>query len=351
MSAVFRDRLSHDQLGRALRDVRVSVMDRCNYRCGYCMPTGALKFLAPSQRMGTDELNTLISALLHLGMQKLRITGGEPLLRKDLAHIIQAARHLSVQRAQPIEIALTTNASLLAEQAENLHAAGLDRLTISLDSLDALRFKELSGGRGNLPQVLSGIVAAERAGFSAIKFNCVVQKNVNEIDVLPLCERFRHSAHVPRFIEYMDVGTCNGWQPEHVVPSRELIARIHAQYPIKQIHEPSMGEVATRFRYVDGAGEIGFISSISSPFCRGCTRARVAADGKLFTCLFNAHGHDLLALLKTHDALLVSNAIKAIWLARADRYSELRAERLALGVPAPTTVFKKQKAEMYHLGG
>ena len=351
MSTVFKDQLIQDQLGRALRDVRISVMDRCNYRCGYCMPTGALKFLAPSQRMGTDELNTLISALLHLGMQKLRITGGEPLLRKDLADIIQAARRLSVQRAQPVEIALTTNASLLAEQAENLHAAGLDRLTISLDSLDPQRFKELSGGRGNLPQVLSGIAAAESAGFSAIKFNCVVQKNVNEIDVLPLCERFRHSAHVPRFIEYMDVGTCNGWQPEHVVPSRELIARIHAQYPIEQIHEPRMGEVATRFRYVDGAGEIGFISSISSPFCRGCTRARVAADGQLFTCLFNAHGHDLLALLKTHDALLVSNAIKAIWLARSDRYSELRAERLAHGVPAQATVFENQKAEMYHLGG
>ena len=351
MSTVFKDQLIQDQLGRALRDVRISVMDRCNYRCGYCMPTGALKFLAPSQRMGTDELNILISALLHLGMQKLRITGGEPLLRKDLAHIIQAARRLSVQRAQPVEIALTTNASLLAEQAENLHAAGLDRLTISLDSLDPQRFKELSGGRGNLPQVLSGIAAAESAGFSAIKFNCVVQKNVNEIDVLPLCERFRHSAHVPRFIEYMDVGTCNGWQPEHVVPSHALIARIHAQYPIEQIHEPGMGTVATRFRYVDGAGEIGFISSISSPFCRGCTRARVAADGKLFTCLFNAHGHDLLALLKTHDALLVSNAIKAIWLARADRYSELRAERLAHGVPAQATVFENQKAEMYHLGG
>ena len=374
MSTVVNDQLVNDLLGRALRDVRVSVMDRCNYRCGYCMPAGEqtrivrsqnspqettqikfvappLKFLKPSQRMGTDELNTLISALLHLGMQKLRITGGELLLRKDLPSIIQAARSLSVQRAQPIEIALTTNASLLAEQAESLFAAGLDRLTISLDSLDPQRFKELSGGRGNLPQVLRGIKAAERAGFTALKFNCVVQKNVNEVDVLPLCERFRHSAHVPRFIEYMDVGTCNGWQPEHVVASQDLIARIHAKYPIEQIKQERMGEVATRFRYLDGAGEIGFISSISSPFCRGCTRARVAADGKLFTCLFNAHGHDLLALLQTHDALLVSNAIKAIWLARADRYSELRAERLAQGASVPAEAHTNQKAEMYHLGG
>ena len=373
MSTLSNEQLIHDQLGRALRDVRVSVMDRCNYRCGYCMPTGEqtrivtsqnsqettlikfvappLKFLAPSQRMGTDELNTLISALLHLGMQKLRITGGEPLMRKDLPSIISVARSLSLQRGQPIEIALTTNASLLAEQAADLYAAGLDRLTISLDSLDPQRFKELSGGRGNLPAVLRGIAAAERAGFSALKFNCVVQKNVNEIDVLRLCEYFRNSAHVPRFIEYMDVGTCNGWQPEHVVASTDLIARIHAKYPIEQIHQPSMGEVATRYRYLDGAGEIGFISSITSPFCRGCTRARVAADGKLFTCLFNAHGHDLLALLKTHNPMLVSNAIKAIWRARNDRYSELRAERLAQGAAAQTEVHTNQKAEMYHLGG
>ncbi len=362
-----------DQLGRALRDVRVSVMDRCNYRCGYCMPTGEqtrivtskdtnetsiikfvappLKFLSPSQRMGTDELKTLVSALLHLGMQKLRITGGEPLMRKDLPSIIRAARSLSVQLAQPIEIALTTNASLLAEQAAELQAAGLDRLTISLDSLEPRRFKELSGGRGNLAEVLRGIASAEQAGFAAMKFNCVVQKNFNEIDVLPICEYFRHSAHVPRFIEYMDVGTCNGWQPEHVVPSSDLIARIHAKYPIEQIQQPSMGEVATRYCYLDGAGEIGFISSISSPFCRGCTRARVAADGKLFTCLFNAHGHDLLALLKTHDAMLVSNAIKTIWQAREDRYSELRAERLAQGKPEVRDTSTQQKAEMYHLGG
>ncbi len=373
MSAFFNDQLIHDQLGRALRDVRVSVMDRCNYRCGYCMPAGEqtrvvtaqktnattlikfvappLKFLAPSQRMGTDELNTLITALLYLGMQKLRITGGEPLLRKDLPSIIQAARSLASRQAQPIEIALTTNASLLAEQAADLYAAGLDRLTISLDSLDPQRFKELSGGRGSLAQVLRGIEAAEQAGFSALKFNCVVQKNVNEIDVLRLCEHFRHSAHVPRFIEYMDVGTCNGWQPEHVVASEHLIARIHAKYPIAQIKQECMGEVATRYRYLDGAGEIGFISSISSPFCRGCTRARVAADGKLFTCLFNAHGHDLLALLRTHDALLVSDAIKAIWRARTDRYSELRAERLAQGALAQADAHTNQKAEMYHLGG
>jgi len=378
MSAVFSDQHFSDQhfkdqLGRALRDVRVSVMDRCNYRCGYCMPTGEqtrivtskdsnetsiikfvappLKFLSPSQRMGTDELNTLIAALLRLGMQKLRITGGEPLMRKDLPGIIRSARSLSVRLAQPIEIALTTNASLLAHQAAELYVAGLDRLTISLDSLDRQRFKELNGGRGDLAEVLHGIAAAERAGFAAIKFNCVVQKNVNEIDVLPICEYFRHSAHVPRFIEYMDVGTCNGWQPEHVVQSSDLIARIHAKYPIEQIQQPSMGEVATRFRYIDGAGEIGFISSISNPFCRGCTRARVAADGKLFTCLFNAHGHDLLALLKTHDAILVSNAIKAIWRARADRYSELRAERLAQSTPSIPGVATDQKAEMYHLGG
>jgi len=378
MSAVFSDQHFSDQhfkdqLGRALRDVRVSVMDRCNYRCGYCMPTGEqtrivtskdsnetsiikfvappLKFLSPSQRMGTDELNTLIAALLRLGMQKLRITGGEPLMRKDLPGIIRSARSLSVQLAQPIEIALTTNASLLAHQAAELYVAGLDRLTISLDSLDRQRFKELNGGRGDLAEVLHGIAAAERAGFAAIKFNCVVQKNVNEIDVLPICEYFRHSAHVPRFIEYMDVGTCNGWQPEHVVQSSDLIARIHAKYPIEQIQQPSMGEVATRFRYIDGAGEIGFISSISNPFCRGCTRARVAADGKLFTCLFNAHGHDLLSLLKTHDAILVSNAIKAIWRARADRYSELRAERLAQSTPSIPGVATDQKAEMYHLGG
>jgi GTP 3',8-cyclase len=340
-----------DQLGRALRDVRVSVMDRCNYRCGYCMPQTRFPrdhaFLSAAQRMDTPEISTLITALLNLGMQKLRITGGEPLLRKDLPEIIGMARAASAACARPLEIALTTNASLLAAQAQRLFAAGLDRLTISLDSLDPQRFRALSGDRGELAAVLLGVAAAERAGFGAIKFNCVVQKGVNESDVLGLCERFRNTPHVPRFIEYMDVGTCNGWQPEQVVASADLIARIHAQYPLEQIVRPAMGEVATRYRYLDGAGEIGFISSISTPFCRSCTRARVTADGKLFTCLFNSSGHDLLALLRTHDAVLLVQAIQAIWAARTDRYSELRAARLANGTPlAPD-----KKAEMYHLGG
>ncbi len=340
-----------DPLGRALRDVRVSVMDRCNYRCGYCMPEASYPrdhaFLRATQRMNTPELGTLITALLHLGMQKLRITGGEPLLRKDLPEIIARARVLSAALARPLEIALTTNASLLAAQAQSLFDAGLDRLTISLDSLDPQRFRALSGDRGELAAVLLGVSAAERAGFHAIKFNCVVQKNVNEADVLKLCERFRHTPHVPRFIEYMDVGTCNGWRPEQVVASADLIAQIHARYPIEQIKQYSMGEVATRYRYLDGAGEIGFISSISAPFCRGCTRARVAADGKLFTCLFNAHGHDLLALLRSHDALLVAQAMRGIWAMRDDRYSELRAARLASGGQTMPDL----KAEMYHLGG
>jgi GTP 3',8-cyclase len=342
-----------DTLGRALRDVRISVLDHCNYRCAYCMPAAdsanqasAPQFLSAAQRLSSTELLTLIAALRTVGMQKLRLTGGEPLLRKDLPDVIAQVRDAERLGAAPIDIALTTNASLLSGQAQRLRAAGLDRLTISLDSLDPERFFQLSGGRGALAPVLAGIDAALAAGFSAIKFNCVVQRGINDVDVLALCEHFRHSAHVPRFIEYMDVGNANSWRADSVVPSAQLIERISARFPLRKLPATNggMGEVAERYAYADGAGEIGFISSISTPFCRGCTRARVSADGVLYTCLFNASGHNLRPMLQTGDHTLVANAIRAIWRGRTDRYSELRAQRQERGEIV-------QKPEMYHLGG
>jgi GTP 3',8-cyclase len=337
-----------DQLQRGLRDVRISVMDRCNYRCPYCMPADDpdLKFLPRAQLLGTKQLSTLLKALLTLGTQKLRFTGGEPLLRKDLPEAIAQARALAHAQGQKLEIALTTNGSLLAAQASALRTAGLDRLTISLDSLNAARFAELSGGRGQLQSVLDGIDAAEVAGFAPIKLNCVVQRHRNDLDVLAICERFRATQHVPRFIEFMDVGTRNQWQADLVVPSAELIARIHAVFPLEKMEQPLMGEVAQRYRYLDGAGEIGFISSVSQPFCRGCTRARIAANGMLYTCLFNARGHDLSALLASADVQACAQAIAEIWRQRSDRYSELRAASQPL-----TQAIPRSKPEMYHLGG
>jgi cyclic pyranopterin phosphate synthase len=332
-----------DRLQRPLRDLRISVIETCNFRCPYCMPEDRYphdEIGDSAARLDFDEIERLARAFVRVGVRKLRLTGGEPLLRRHLPELV--ARLARIDGLE--DLALTTNASLLERQAKALRGAGLMRLTVSLDTLDPQRFAQLSGGRGDVAQVLRGIAAAEAAGFDAIKFNCVVQRGVNEGDVLPLLQRFRGTRHVLRFIEYMDVGTCNGWREEQVVPSLELRAMIEAQWPLRALDAGYRGEVAQRYAYADGAGEIGFVSSVSTPFCGDCHRGRLSADGQLYTCLFAAQGHDLRALLRggADDDALVA-AITRIWSQRGDRYSERRHELRRQGA--------QKHIEMYAIGG
>jgi cyclic pyranopterin phosphate synthase len=328
-----------DARGRPLRDLRLSVIEACNFRCPYCMPADRIPDdhgMDAASRMSFDEIETLVRAFVRLGMNKLRLTGGEPLLRKRLPELV--ARLAAIPGLD--DIALTTNGSLLAAHARALREAGLKRLTVSLDALDADLFRQLSGGRGDLGAVLAGIAAAEQAGFAPIKFNCVVQRGVNEGQVLPLVERFRGSGHVVRFIEYMDVGTCNGWDSARVVPSAELRDRIAARWPLRSLDPHYRGEVASRYAFEDGGGEVGFVSSVSEPFCGDCHRARVSADGRLYTCLFAAEGTDLRPMLR-HGEEAFAAGVANLWSRRADRYSELRG---AANAP-------RRHVEMFLIGG
>ena len=337
MSAVLQSPVSLlDTRGRPLRDLRLSVIEACNFRCTYCMPADQVPEdygLAAAGRLSFDEIETLVRSFARAGVSKLRLTGGEPLLRKRLPELI--AR---LSRVPGIDdLALTTNGSLLAAQAGALRKSGLRRLTVSLDALDAALFRRMSGGRGEVETVLAGIQAAMEVGFASLKINCVVQRGVNEGQVLPLVEHFRHSGHVLRFIEYMDVGTCNGWQRDQVVTSAELRDRIAARWPLQPLDANYRGEVASRYRYVDGAGEVGFVSSISETFCGDCHRARVSADGHLYTCLFAAQGADLRPALSNGEEALFQH-VTGLWSQRADRYSELRAARKA-GRGRPVEMF------------
>jgi cyclic pyranopterin phosphate synthase len=332
-----------DRHGRPLHDLRVSVIETCNYRCPYCMPEGSTppadEVLDSETRLSFDEIESAVRAFARQGVRKLRLTGGEPLLRRKLPELV--ARLAAIPGID--DLALTTNGSLLAGKARALREAGLHRLTVSLDALDPKLFRELSGNRGDVEDVLAGIAAAESAGFGSLKINCVVQRGVNEGEVLALAQHFRGSPHVLRFIEYMDVGNCNGWSPMRVLPSRELHARIHARWPLRPLSPGYRGEVAARHAYADGAGEIGFVSSVSAPFCGDCHRARLSADGRLFTCLFASEGFDLRpALAQGEDALAAR--INALWSRRGDRYSELRGA-LAADQPA------RKRIEMFFIGG
>jgi GTP 3',8-cyclase len=334
-----------DKLARPLHDLRISVMDRCNFRCPYCMPKEKFhenyRFLKSQDRLSFDEIIRLSRLFAALGVRKLRLTGGEPLLRANLADLVG-----DLTMIPGIEdIALTTNGVLLGQHAVDLHANGLRRVTVSLDTLDPEVFARMSGGFAALDQVLHGIDAAIAAGLTPVKINAVIERGVNDHTALDLVERFRGKPVIVRFIEFMDVGNRNAWRPEMVVPSRELAARILARWPMHPVAENYRGEVAQRWRFDDGAGEVGFISSVSQPFCGACSRARLSSEGKFYTCLFATQGLDLRAAMRAgaNDAEL-ENLIRGRWLGRTDRYSELREE---LRRTEPSA----KKIEMYYIGG
>ncbi|BDU17261.1 GTP 3',8-cyclase MoaA [Lysobacter auxotrophicus] len=328
-----------DVRGRPLRDLRLSVIEACNFRCPYCMPADRVPDdygFDSATRLSFDEIETLVRGFAQLGVHKLRLTGGEPLLRKNLPVLIQRLARIPGLD----DIALTTNGSLLAGQARALREAGLGRITVSLDAMDPVRYREMTGGRGEIADALAGIEAAGAAGFESIKINCVVERGINDDQVLPLVSHFRGTGHVVRFIEFMDVGTCNDWSRDRVVPSAELRDRIAARWPLRALEANYRGEVASRYAFEDGQGEVGFVSSVSAPFCGDCHRARVSADGRLYTCLFAGDGQDLRpALSQGVDAL--RERVANVWTRRGDRYSEMRG-----GAGA-----SRRHVEMFLIGG
>ena len=337
--------LPRDTLSRPMHDLRISVMDRCNFRCPYCMPRETFheryRFLGSHERLSFDEIVRLARLFVQLGVRKLRLTGGEPLLRTNLPDLIGDLTAIPGVE----DVALTTNGVLLARYAGELKAAGLKRVTVSLDSLDDAVFARMSGGFGGVAEVLDGIEAARRAELTPVKVNAVVQRGVNDHTVLGLVERFRGTGVIVRFIEYMDVGNRNHWSSDLVVPSRELAAQIGARWPLAPLRPDYRGEVAERYAFADGAGEVGFISSVSQPFCGDCSRARLSSDGVLYSCLFATHGTSLRDALRggaSDDALL--EQIRATWSKRTDRYSELRAS-------LRPQVHEQPKVEMFYIGG
>ncbi len=339
-----------DQLGRPLRDLRISVTDRCNFRCSYCMPKEVFdkqySFLPQSSLLSFEEITRIARIFVSHGVQKLRLTGGEPLLRKNLDILIRMLSELRTPEGQPLDLTLTTNASLLAKKAHALKAAGLQRITVSLDALDDATFRRMNDVDFPVAEVLDGIAAAQDAGLGPIKVNMVVKRGTNDHEILAMAQHFRGTRAVLRFIEYMDVGATNGWRMAEVLPSAEVVARIHARFPLEAIAPNATGETAERWRYLDGAGEIGVISSVTQAFCRDCNRARLSTEGKLFLCLFANHGHDLRALLRggMNDAQ-ISAAAGLIWQARDDRYSELRS------AAAADPGSGQRRVEMHYIGG
>ncbi len=334
-----------DRLGRPLHDLRISVMDRCNFRCPYCMPKEQFhdnyRFLKSNERLSFEEIVRLSRLFAELGVRKLRLTGGEPLLRANLPELVGDLTGIPGIE----DIALTTNGVLLAKHAVDLHANGLRRVTVSLDTLDKEVFARLSGGFGALDQVVGGIDAAIAAGLTPVKVNAVIERGVNDHTALDLVRHFRGAPVIVRFIEFMDVGNRNHWRPQRVVPSRELAAQINKEFPMHPVSENYRGEVAQRWRFDDGGGEVGFISSVSQPFCGACSRARLSSEGKFYTCLFAGQGLDLRAPLRSGagDAEL-SRMIRDAWLERTDRYSEQREELRGSGP-------ESKKIEMYYIGG
>ena len=335
-----------DLLGRPVRDLRISVTDRCNFRCVYCMPKEVFgrdfAFLPRELVLTFEEIERIARAFVALGVEKLRITGGEPLLRRDLPSLIAQLARLRTPDDRPVDLTLTTNGSALRALAAPLAQAGLGRVTVSLDSLDDETFRRMNDVDFPVDRVLDGIDAAREAGLGPIKVNMVVRRGLNEESVVPMARWAREEGLILRFIEYMDVGHSNGWRLDDVVPADELVGSIDAEMPLEPLEPNYTGEVALRWRYADGSGEVGVIASVTRPFCGDCTRARLSADGKLYTCLFAVDGHDLRALVRGagSDADL-RDSIARVWRARDDRYSELRTD-------ATTDL---PKIEMYAMGG
>jgi len=333
-----------DRLARPLRDLRISVTDRCNFRCTYCMPAElfgeSYQFLPREEILTFEEIERLARLATGLGASKLRITGGEPLLRHGLPDLV--ARLAALPGVE--DLALTTNATLLPRLAPSLRDAGLHRVSVSLDSLDEQVFGAMNGERLSVARVLEGVAAAERAGLGPIKLNCVVQRGVNDHTLVALADHFRGTGHIVRFIEYMDVGTRNGWDLEHVLPAGEIVALLDGAFGIEPLDANYPGEVAQRWRYRDGSGEIGVIASVTQPFCGGCTRARLTTDGQLVTCLFGSAGTDLRGPMRagaSDDELRA--LLERVWRKRTDRYSELRSEH--------TPAQPRERIEMYQVGG
>ena len=329
-----------DTLGRSLRDLRISVTDRCNFRCVYCMPRDVFDdhytFLPQSALLSFEEIAKLARVFVGLGVKKIRLTGGEPLVRRDLERLVAMLAELDV------DLTLTTNGSLLAKKAQALKDAGLKRITVSLDSLDDATFKAMNDADFPVAKVIEGIDAAASAGLAPIKINMVVKRGLNDHHVVDMARRFRGSGHIVRFIEFMDVGSTNGWRMDDVISSAEIVRRICAEFPLEQVDPDYRGEVAERWRYADGGGEIGVISSVTQAFCRDCNRLRLSTEGAMYTCLFGQTGHDLRTLLRAgapeED---LRDAIVAVWRARGDRYSQTRTSETA----------RASKVEMSYIGG
>lgn len=335
------DSIPVDQLGRYMRDLRISITDRCNFRCEYCMPKDSFGrdhvFLSHNEILRYEEIARIARVFVKLGIRKIRLTGGEPLVRKGVESLIAQLAEIP-----DIELTLTTNGALLTKYAKALREAGLQRLTVSLDALDDAIFQEMNGVGFPVKDVLAGIDAAAEAGLTPVKVNMVVKRGVNEHQILPMAGHFRNSGHILRFIEFMDVGNSNDWRTDDVVSAREILDRIGEQYPLESIDPNYLGEVAERWRYADGSGEIGVIASVTQAFCHDCTRIRLSPEGKLFTCLFATQGHDLRALLREGRSDEEMAAwISSVWQGRTDRYSEIRS-RAKAGRP---------KIEMSYIGG
>lgn len=332
-----------DRFKRPLRDLRISLTDKCNFRCIYCMPAsifnGNYQFLRNKDLLSVEQLELVAQASISLGVRKIRLTGGEPLLRPDLIDIVERLGQLD----NLDDLAMITNGIFLPQKAQALCDAGLHRLTISLDTLDEAVFQRMNGHRGQVANVLRGIEAAEKAGFMPIKINTVVKRGVNDHDIVNIARHFKDHGHIVRFIEYMDVGSANNWCLDDVVPAQEIIERIDASMPLEPVGGNYYGEVAQRYRYRDGSGEIGVVASVTYPFCHNCTRLRLSANGKLYTCLFANHGYDI----KTHlDQNMTVNELTEIihhriWKPRQDKYSQVRTSNTE----------QKQKIEMHYIGG
>ena len=339
-----------DARGRTLRDLRISVTDRCNFRCTYCMPKEVFDqnypYLSQKELLSFEEITRLSSIFATLGVEKIRLTGGEPLLRKNLEILIEMLSKIRSAEGKSLDLTLTTNGSILRKKAAALKAAGLQRLTVSLDGLNDDIFKKMNDVDFPVSDVLDGIKAAQEVGFENIKVNMVVKKGTNDHEIVAMAKHFKGSGVILRFIEFMDVGSSNGWNMEQVLPSKEVIARISAAFPLEPIEANYSGEVAQRWRYADGSGEIGVISSVTQTFCHECTRARISTDGQMYLCLFANEGFDFKTLLRSGKSdLEIANAVMSTWSQRDDHYSEIRGSNTA------NQSFGSRKVEMSYIGG